>query len=362
MPASPDHLRLGASGLRAADQEVPVQGDIRQLRSNATRSLLGVLLAVGAIWSGASPAAASFPNPMLTVGDMKGHDPSLVIRPTEVRYAIYSTDNESRFSPDRTTWAVGGPFLPLTPAWWKPYSPDGNVWAPDVSYHDGQFWMYYAVSTFFSQKSAIGLATSLTGDPGSWTDHGLVIDSAPGDAYNAIDPNLLVDTGGNWWLSFGSWSDGIFMVSLDPTTGKPTSANPPVTNIAARPSVPDHAIEAPFIFHHGSYYYLFVSFDHCCQGINSDYSIHVGRSTSPTGPYVDQAGVNMLSGGGTTVLATHDGVIGPGGQSVVHDVKDGRDLLVYHYYIDAPSYGAQNWIGLNFLNFDGAGWPYVAGS
>jgi arabinan endo-1,5-alpha-L-arabinosidase len=309
------------------------------------------------MWLGPVSPAAAYPNPTLTVGDMIGHDPSLVIRGTEVRYAIYSTDNESRFSPDRTTWAFGGRYFPLAPAWWKPYSPDGNVWAPDVSYHDGQYWMYYAVSSWYSQTSAIGLATSLTGNPGSWTDHGLVIASAPGDRYNAIDPNLLVDASGNWWLSFGSWSEGIFMISLDPATGKPTSSNPPVTNVAARMAVPDHPIEAPFIFRHGGYYYLFVSFDYCCRGSASNYSIHVGRSTSPTGPYVDQNGVNMLSGGGTTVLETHDGVHGPGGESVVHDAADGRDLFVYHYY--DPTAG-KNWIGLNFLGWDGAGWPYVA--
>src|SRR5713101_4440718 len=50
----------------------------------------------------------------------------------------------------------------------------------------------------------------------------------------------------------------------------------------------------------------------------------------PTGPYVDESGTPMTAGGGTQILASHGHVIGPGGQSVMHDA--GGDLLVYHYY------------------------------
>ena len=39
-----------------------------------------------------------------------------------------------------------------------------------------------------------------------------------------------------------------------------------------------NAIEAPFIFRHGDYYYLFVSWDYCCRGEKSSYRVAVGRS------------------------------------------------------------------------------------
>lgn len=67
------------------------------------------------------------------------------------------------------------------------------------------------------------------------------------------------------------------------------------------------AIEAPFIVHHGDYYYLFVSFDLCCRGIKSTYKTMVGRSSSVTGPYADADGTPMLD----------DRRFGPGGESVL---------------------------------------------
>ena len=78
-----------------------------------------------------------------------------------------------------------------------------DIWAPDVSFHNGQYYAYYAVSTFGSQNSAIGLATSSSMDPGTWTDHGQVFASTTGNAYNAIDPNLVIDEHGSPVLTFG---------------------------------------------------------------------------------------------------------------------------------------------------------------
>ena len=79
-----------------------------------------------------------------------------------------------------------------------------------------------------------------------------------------------------------------------------------VTSIAQRAS-PD-AVEASAIFQYNGYYYLFTSWDTCCQGTSSTYNIRVGRSTSVAGTYVDKSGVSLLSGGGTLVLGTHDSV------------------------------------------------------
>jgi arabinan endo-1,5-alpha-L-arabinosidase len=91
------------------------------------------------------------------------------------------------------------------------------------------------------------------------------------------------------------------------------------------------AIEAPFLFRHGSYYYLFVSFDLCCRGASSTYRIMVGRSGSATGPFVDKNGVAMTSGG-CEALAGHGSVQGPGGQSAFADSD--ADVPVYHYYVN----------------------------
>ncbi|KAG5717197.1 hypothetical protein E4T56_gene15316, partial [Termitomyces sp. T112] len=97
------------------------------------------------------------------------------------------------------------------------------------------------------------------------------------------------------------------------------------------------------------YYYLFSSWDTCCQGTSSTYNIRVGRSTSVNGPYVDSSGVALTTGGGTLVLQTHDAIYGPGGQDLMLD-SDGT-VLVYHYYN-----ASGNWLGINLLDFS-TGWP-----
>jgi arabinan endo-1,5-alpha-L-arabinosidase len=208
--------------------------------------------------------------------------------------------------------------------------------------------MYYSASSFGSNRSAIFLATSPSGNSGTWTHRGLIIESRTSDNWNAIDGNLIVDDQGRWWLNFGSFWSGIKMIELNPSTGM--RLNSTFLSIAGRGG---GAIEAPFIFKRGSYYYQYVSFDRCCQGASSTYRVMVGRSTSVTGPYHDRNGVNMNSGGGTEILASHGRIHGPGHQAVLADT-DG-DFLVYHYYAD----NGVSLLGINRLVYDSAGWPSV---
>jgi arabinan endo-1,5-alpha-L-arabinosidase len=319
------------------------------------RRIVTTLLAAAAVVAALVPtsaAGATYPNPWPTTGDVAAHDPSM-IRLASGEYVVYSTHNglEARTSWDALHWTRSGSALPNGVSWATAYTGDPKeLWAPDVSYHNGKYWMYFAASSFGSNNSAIGLATSGTGLPGSWTDQGVVYTSTSSSDYNAIDPNLEVDASGRWWLTFGSfWSD-IKQIRLDPATGK-VYAGASRTSVAFRPTAPQ-AEEAAFLYRHGSYYYLFVSWDFCCQGVNSTYRIMVGRGTSPNGPFTDASGVAMLSGGGTQVLATHGNVIGPGGQSILN--TNGVDLLVYHYY-DGANNGATH-LALNTLNWS-TGWP-----
>jgi beta-xylosidase len=111
---------------------------------------------------------------------------------------------------------------------------------------------------------------------------------------------VIIDTVGIPWLTFGSFWGGIKIVKLT-NTGVRADSDAPIA-IAARPSN-GGALEAPFIISRCGYYYLFVSFDACRKGVDSTYNIRVGRSTSVTGPYVDKAGVAMLSGGGSPLVS-----------------------------------------------------------
>jgi arabinan endo-1,5-alpha-L-arabinosidase len=315
--------------------------------------LATLLLAAVATLVPATPSTAvTYPHSQTLSGTTFAHDPSMV-KTAGGRYYLFYTGGGIQIatSTNRTAWSHAGQVLPGGAGWAAAYGGYKDLWAPDVSYHNGVYWLYYAVSTLRSNHSAIGLATSPTAAPGTWTDRGLVYASQSTSDYNAIDPALMVDSSGRWWLSFGSFWTGIKMIRIDPATGKQLSSDTTRYSIAQRPS-PD-AEEAGYIYPHGGYYYLFVSFDYCCRGTNSTYNIRVGRSTKPTGPYLDKDGVAMTAGGGTRILGSHGYVIGPGGQSVMRD-GDG-DVLVYHYY-DAELNGTAQ-LGLSHLRWDSAGWP-----
>jgi arabinan endo-1,5-alpha-L-arabinosidase len=297
---------------------------------------------------------SSYPNPGRVTGSTGAHDPAVVKAPNGTYIVVTTGDNlPIKTSTDRTAWQNAGVVWPNGASWTSPYTNGGrSLWAPDISYRNGQFYLYYSASTFGSQRSAIFLATSPTGAAGSWTNQGLVIESSTAVNYNAIDPNLVVDDAGQWWLSFGSFWTGIKLIRLDPNTGRRSTSDTAVRAIAQRTTA-GGAVEAPFIYRHGGYYYQFVSFDRCCQGASSTYRIMVGRSTSVTGPYTDRNGVAMTSGGGTQVLAGHGSIHGPGHQAVLGDSSG--DVLFYHYYAD----NGASFLGINLLGWDAAGWPYV---
>jgi len=285
------------------------------------------------------------------------HDPSMAKDGNS--YYLFSTGDRIpiRTSNDLHSWKSIGSVFQAIPDWAAADIPGAtNIWAPDISYYKGEYRLYYAISTFGSNRSDIGLATNSTLDPRSpnyrWIDRGKVMESLHSDDWNAIDPNFVVDKEGGQWLVFGSFWGGIKLVKLDAATGKPASVHPSPLSLAYRPEDP-HAIEAPYIVFHKGYYYLFASFDFCCRGAGSTYNVRVGRSASITGPYVDQKGVAMMDGGGTLILTGTNRWAGPGGQSIFHDTNE-QWWIVYHSY---DGYlGGTPTLRVNPLVWDG-GWP-----
>lgn len=265
-------------------------------------------------------------------------------------------------SKDMVTWEWCGRVFEKNPAWLRDVNRDIQaLWAPDISFFDGKWHLYYAGSSFGSQNSAIGLATNVTLDPASpdyaWVDEGEVLRSTVGDDWNAIDPNLVFDAAGQPWLTFGSYWDGIKLRKLDPATGKLATDDTTLYALASRRGSPDNteAIEAPFIVRRGDYYYLFASFDACCRGVESTYNVRVGRSAQITGPYVDRAGVPMLQGGGTKILDTYDHWRGPGHNGIW--LEDGVYWIVYHAY-DGQGAGVPK-LRSEAIQWDEEGWPYL---
>jgi arabinan endo-1,5-alpha-L-arabinosidase len=265
-------------------------------------------------------------------------------------------------SADLVRWEhAGRVFAEDVPDWTRREVPGTKgIWAPDLSYHDGLYYLYYSVSTFGSQRSVIGLAVNKTLDRASaeyrWEDRGKVVESsAETTNFNAIDPALLVDQQGRWHLFWGSYWTGIKVVEIDPASGKPASGAA-IQPVAARPHSKPPAIEGAFPIFHDGYYYLFVSWDSCCDGARSTYQVMVGRSRLPAGPYVDAEDKPMLDGGGTLVLHGDERWRGPGHNGILTD--GAKQWMVYHTY-DMQHLTAQRILQVRPLTWTADGWPRV---
>jgi len=324
----------------------------------------GLLLTAPIGWA-ATPSGAGTTGTVPVPSYAFVHDPSMIkeggtwylFSTGDPQGAVNGGDIQIRVSTNLTSWKLVGTVFRTIPAWvtYKLGTAIPNLWAPDISYFDGSYHLYYAASTLGSNESLIALATNTTLNTASpnyhWSDEGEVFSSDPADDYNAIDPALTNGKDGSKWLLFGSFWGGIKLLSLSSSTGKPISARPKIYSLAAA-AAPDPE-EGAYIARHGAYYYLFVSNGYCCKGIGSSYRVIVGRSPQLTGPYVDPEGAAMTDGGGMELLGSDGGMIGPGSASVY--TGPGGDLIVYHYY-DAWDNGAP-WVQIRKLLWLPSGWP-----
>ncbi len=326
-------------------------------------------------WTLTATTNSPYTAPMTVQGSgIYVHDPYMLQDQSHV-YWLYGTHNTLAKSTDLKTFTTASPDINPEPSWWTSiFSPSQgapDMWAPDVLYANGIYYQYYAVPVepdSLGGEAIIGLVTS-TSPSGPWTDKGWIIQSwsnsstpisgfgfTANSTYNAIDPAPFVDTQGNWWLVWGSWFDGTHIIQLDPSTGLRLASNTQIYDVAFR----YWGEEGPFIYYWNGYYYYFASINPCCSS-TSAYRIIYGRSTSPTGPYLDRGGVDLHNNGGTVLLSGHGNIVGPGGESIFTDTgADGtasQPTLVYHYY-DGNNNGTPT-LGINRLAFTPDGWPYV---
>ncbi|KUJ06442.1 endo-1,5-alpha-L-arabinosidase [Mollisia scopiformis] len=316
-----------------------------------------------------SRQAASWPDPEACTGNCTYvHDPSVIRRSDGTWFRFSTLGNIAIATAPSLTgpWTYEGAMLP-----------DGSsidviagqgLWAPDVSLLDGTYYAYYAVSSSGIQTSDIGVATSSSADVGTWTDHGS-IGIPKSSAYNLIDPNFFqqCDTCQNYF-SFGSAWQMIYQTELN-TDWTSWSGETP-SQLAYNGSGSTFE-EGSFQFwwpvDGTDYYYLFFSSGACCNTppnlapAGDEYKIMVCRSTSPTGPFTDEAGNNCQTGnGGTLVLGSHgSNVYAPGGQGVIVDPDSGLIALYYHYVNPTIGYNFDQFLfGFNYLDFS-SGWPVV---
>jgi arabinan endo-1,5-alpha-L-arabinosidase len=300
------------------------------------------------------------------------HDP-VIIKQDATYYLFCSGKGIAVFSSkDLKNWQSMKPVFTEPPAWVARQIPKASdaFRSPNVSLHSGTYYLYYAVATSGNNNSAIGVATNRTLDPQSpdfkWVDHGFLVESVTGrDLYNAVDPSLMFDDQGTAWLTLGSFWAGIKTVRLNPNLTEVAQPEEWHT-VAARDRLwkleegnggdeLSGAVEAPFVFRKNGMYYLFVSWDMCCRGVNSTDKIVVGRAEIITGPYISKEGVPMQQGGGSLVVGGNKNWPGVGHGSVY--TSDGKDYLVFHGY-DASDQGRSK-LWIQEIHWDANGWPSV---
>lgn len=290
--------------------------------------------------------------------DIGVHDPSSIVK-CNGEYWFFSTGTgvSSWRSTDLQNWQRGPRVFPEIPNWVKDVVPEqrGHFWAPDIIQLNDRYLLYYSVSSFGKNTSAIALASTPTLNPDDpafvWTDEGIVIQSNSSDDFNAIDPAVIRTQQGDLWMSFGSFWSGLKLIKLDPQSGKRSAEDTTLRSIANY-----RQIEAPHIYQHDEWFYLFVNWGKCCSGVDSTYNIRVGRSRSITGPYLDKEGVDLANGGGTLLLGSEGPFIGPGHANLLHD--NDRYLLSCHYY-DGTERG-RSMLSIQELSWSEEGWPVIA--
>ncbi|MFE4453686.1 family 43 glycosylhydrolase [Streptomyces sp. NPDC056796] len=272
---------------------------------------------------------ATYTNPVSTGAVDTFPDPAMIRGKDGLWYA-YGTQNPvmqskgedgERILPilrsaDMVTWEYAGEvFTPADrPAWHS----GSRLWAPEVRYALGLYHLYYSVPG----RNTVGLATSVS-PTGPWTDRGAVLPSPSGCPSGNIDQAQFTDTDGTPYLYWGSY-DTICVARLNPSL---TRTEGEVTQVAR-----GRRAEGGFVVRRDDFYYLFYSDAGCCDGAYSGYQVKVGRSTSPTGPFTDDEGTDLMaltSKAGVVVGANGNRWIGPGHNSLQTDLA-GQDWLVYH--------------------------------
>lgn len=272
-----------------------------------------------------------------------------------------------------------------------------DLWAPDVQrLPTGHYAFYYDACKGDAPRSALGLATSPS-PTGPFEDQGILLRSGMWgelsedgttiyDAQkhpNVVDPQAFADAQGRWWLLYGSYSGGLFILRLDAATGRPVPGQGYGTRLVGG----NHArIEGGYIqwIPEVGWYYLFLSFG----GLTADggYNIRVARSRQPDGPYLDGMGRRMtdcqadpslplfddvsIAPYGQKLLGSHQfeladgetgaalGYVSPGHNSVSRSTEEETWLIFFHTRF--PGTGEFHQVRVHAFHIQSEGWPVVA--
>ena len=237
-------------------------------------------------------------------------------------------------------WTYVGESFTEPPSWADPTS---ALWAPDIVYSStfDQYYLFVVVTDTASSVSGVegcasdsAIAVATSADPtGPWTfsDTPVVAPRQNGEGCNFLwtyDPDVLGDTVTDSAIFYyGSYYGGIFGTTLELTADGAVADTEAATMVAI-----DNKYEGANVIEKDGYYYLFASATNCCNGALTGYSVFVGRSTDPLGPFVDREGVPLTdeNAGGTPFLTMNGNRwVGTGHNTVFQDAN-GDWWTIYH--------------------------------
>ncbi|HEU5402898.1 MAG TPA: family 43 glycosylhydrolase, partial [Terriglobales bacterium] len=170
-------------------------------------------------------------------------------------------------SQDLVNWTYTGDVFAQKPSF---VAPSGYLWAPDIEFFNGKYYLYYAASNTYAGGAAIFVATS-DSPTGPWTTYSTPVvepESVPGRGMRStIDPAIVTD-GDQRYIFYGSFNGGISARTLSPDGL--TSDRASQVQIA----LPDR-YEAAYVIKRNGYFYLMVSAGACCDGQLSGYAVFV---------------------------------------------------------------------------------------
>ena len=328
-------------------------------------------------------------------GNASVHDPSVLY--ADGAYYIYGSHMQAAKSTDLQDWKL---FSKLDKCTLQPnyavefrealtYAETGTFWAPDViRLADGRYYMYYCCCEGSKPLAALGVAVA--DSPEGPFEHIRILLKSGEPGYdatklpNAIDPCVFFDKDNRLWMVYGSYSGGIFLLELDPSTGLILDGQEPygIHLLGGNHS----CIEAPYMVYNAQtgYYYLFLSFGGL--GVNDGYNMRVCRSKNVEGPYEDAVGhdmgdcackpgnfwnnddiapygVKLMGGCQFAPLAGENSekaqiIRSPGHNSVYFDAATGRWFLIHHTRF-APR-DDRYIVQTREMWFNDYGWPCVA--
>ena len=255
------------------------------------------------------------------IGSPYIHDPSTVVE-CDGKYYTFGTGGGGLISEDGWSWHSGA------------VRPGGGV-APDAIKIGDRYLVVYSTtdrSNGLRYRSRVYAMWNKTLDPDSPDfEYTEPMDIAGSNGYedcDGIDPGLMMGPDGRLWLVYGTYFGYTRVVELNPNNAVPISE--PV-DVAL-------SCEAGEMMYNDGWYYLLATHGTCCSGVNSTYEIIVGRSKSPTGPFYDHIGRDMIHGGGKLLLASEPRRIGAGhfGRFVV---SDGIEKMSFHFEGDLDRSG-----------------------